>query len=42
MEMLELAAPRARPDISRKLESIDRSNPLPRRTAIRRIAIALR
>jgi hypothetical protein len=42
MEMLKLAAQRARPDISRKPESTDRSNPLPRSMAIRRIAIALR
>jgi hypothetical protein len=42
MEMLEFAAPRARPDISRKLQSADGLIPLPRSLAIRRIALAPR
>jgi hypothetical protein len=42
MEMPEIAAPRARPDISRRLRSADGSIPLPRSMAIRRIAVAPR
>jgi hypothetical protein len=42
MEMPEFAAPRARPDVSRRLQLADGSIPLPRSMAIRRIAIAPR